>query len=51
MNPENKGKATLNAIETIPSPSGTESNGAKIANAIHRAQKQTQEENKEEKKL
>ena len=51
MNPENKRKATLNAVETIPSPSGTESDGAQTANAVHGAQKQTQEENKEETKM
>ena len=50
MNPKNKRKATLNTIETIPSPSGTESDGAQSANTSNRAQKQTQEENKEEAK-
>ena len=50
LNPENKGKATLNAIQTIPSPSRIESDGAQPANAITRAKKQTKEENKEETK-
>ena len=43
-------KGYTNSIQTIPSPSGTESEGAKPTNATITAKKQTQEENKEEAK-
>ena len=48
LNPDQKGKATLNILETIPSSSGTESEGLKPMNVMTRAQKQNQQEPSEE---
>ena len=43
LNPEKKGKVALNLLETIPSSSDTESEGAKPFNVAMRAQSQQQE--------
>ena len=40
LNPEKKGKVALNLLETIPSSSGNESEGAKLVNVVTRAQAQ-----------
>ena len=37
LNPKNKEKVTLNLVQIILSPSGTESNGAKHVNTVTRA--------------